>query len=72
MSGKAVDKENAAMAREADSPTGAIPKSPRRGPYTPPRILSAEPLEIAAAVCYPPTALFGKNKTAFTCATLGS
>jgi hypothetical protein len=27
----------------------------RRRPYAPPRVLSAEPLEAAAAVCDPPT-----------------
>lgn len=72
MSGNTVAKDSVEMAREADSPMDALPKSTRRGPYSPPRILSAEPLEVAAAVCFPPTALFGKRTTPFACATLGS
>jgi hypothetical protein len=42
-----------------------------RRPYSPPRVLSAEPLEAAAAACDPPTGGFGKT-VPLPCGTLGS
>ncbi|MCU0788542.1 MAG: hypothetical protein MUC91_10200 [Verrucomicrobia bacterium] len=46
---------------------------PARRPYAPPRILSSDPLEMAAVVCDPPTGGFGKPPTgAPTCARTGS
>ena len=42
-----------------------------RKPYSPPSILSAEPLEAAAVVCDPPTLGFGKT-TPPICTTNGS
>lgn len=44
----------------------------QRRPYTPPRVLSAERLEAAAATCDPPAPPFGKTVGPFACATLGS
>lgn len=43
-------------------------------PYAPPRVMSAEPLEAAAATCNPPTGGFGKRSppTPGACTSLGS
>jgi hypothetical protein len=46
-------------------------KSAVRRPYTPPRVLSAEPLEAAAVTCDPPEQPFGKSLP-IPCTTLGS
>ena len=46
--------------QEAISPNKDDKPDVRR-PYTPPRILSAEPLEAAAAICDPPSGGFGKE-----------
>lgn len=49
-------------------------KHGKRRPYTPPRVLSAERLEAAAATCDPPAPPFGKNTgPGFgNCTTIGS
>jgi hypothetical protein len=48
-------------------------ESPRpRRSYSPPRLLSIEPLEAAAATCSPPTGGFGKAPPACNPRTLGS
>ncbi len=44
---------------------------PKEQTYEPPRILSIEPLEVAAAVCDPPVGGFGKIGPPF-CGVLGS
>jgi hypothetical protein len=51
----------------------ARPVAPSCAPkaYEPPKILSVEPLEVAAAVCNPPTGGFGKAGPPI-CGTLGS
>lgn len=40
-------------------------------PYEAPKVLSAEPLEAAAATCDPPTGAFGKS-VPIPCSTVGS
>lgn len=46
-----------------------VPSAPKA--YEPPKILSVEPLEVAAAVCNPPTGGFGKAGPPI-CGTIGS
>ncbi len=47
--------------------------SSTRRPYSKPRVLSAEQLEAAAAVCDPPTGGYGKSTVGPPiCTTLGS
>jgi len=58
--------ENAQSVFDTDKPG-----HPRR-PYAPPRVLSAEVLEAAAAICDPPTGGFGKSAPLCNPATLGS
>ena len=66
------------MIRRCKEKTGrdsdAEPSRGERRPYAPPRILSADPLEIAAAACedveFPAT--FGKTVGPGACTTLGS
>lgn len=73
MRDKSVDKTRAGLATDAGVPGGAVSEFIRRRPYTPPRILSIEPLEVAAAACDPPTGGFGKDVGGpFGCTTLGS
>ncbi len=47
------------------------PGSEGKRPYEAPRVLSAEPLEAAAATCDPPAGGFGKA-VPIPCGTLGS
>lgn len=64
------------MTRTDHRDTGGEPQSEAAGverprqPYAPPRVLSAEPLEAAAATCDPPSGPFGKSIP--PCFTLGS
>lgn len=59
--------------RETDPKENNTDDAPikRRRPYSPPVILSAEPLEAAAAACDPPTPPLGKT-VPIPCGTLGS
>ena len=57
--------------QDADQPGDARPADGGRRPYTAPKILSAEPLEAAAATCQPQTGVFGKT-VPIPCGTLGS
>ncbi len=53
--------------------TEAAASHPGRRPYGPPRLLSSEPLELAAGTCSPPTEPFGKTHIPpSTCTQLGS
>lgn len=52
-------------------PEEGTPRDPGRRPYEAPRVLSAEPLEAAAATCNPPTGAFGKT-VPIPCSTVGS
>lgn len=47
------------------------PAEAGKRPYEAPRVLSAEPLEAAAATCDPPTGAFGKS-VPIPCSTVGS
>ncbi len=47
-------------------------EAPRRRPYVAPRVLSAEPLEAAAATCDPPAGGVGKAAPPCNPSTLGS
>jgi hypothetical protein len=60
-------EQGKACQQGGDEPQSLAP----RKKYSPPRILSAEPLEAAAATCAPPVGGFGKT-TPFPCGTLGS
>jgi hypothetical protein len=56
---------------EAGADESSAATKPRRA-YTPPKLLSVEPLEAAAATCDPPTGGFGKSPPACNPRTLGS
>jgi len=58
-------------AGSGDGPSDTIDGAAKRRRYTAPRVLSAEPLEAAAATCDPPTAPLGKT-VPIPCLTLGS
>lgn len=49
----------------------AMPVNQSGRPYSPPRVLSAERLEAAAATCDPPTQPYGKDLPV-SCSVLGS
>ncbi len=56
-----------------DTESGKNRAEDHKPDYQAPRILSIEPLEVAAAVCDPPTGLFGKVFVPpSSCSTLGS
>lgn len=63
-------KELPATGRTAQLEGKRTTGRPRRD-YSPPRVLSAEPLEAAAATCNPPAGGFGKT-VPFPCSTGGS
>lgn len=67
------DQNNTSQANSAGAKGGAAPGELDAGkrPYEAPRVLSAEPLEAAAATCDPPTGAFGKS-VPIPCATVGS
>lgn len=64
--------DNSNKPQEDKSAKNQIENEQKRRPYHPPRIVSAEPLEAAAAVCFPPTGGLGKSYPAPPCTTLGS
>jgi len=56
---------------QAATPEHAAVASDRKRAYQAPRIVSAEPLEAAAATCQPQTGVFGKS-VPVPCGTVGS
>jgi hypothetical protein len=63
------DKKQPESEREPDTLSDV--QKPRRS-YSPPRLLSIEPLEAAAATCNPPTGGVGKSAPACNPQTFGS
>ena len=70
MSEKKVN-EQGQDSRSSQPATNSDAKPGAKRPYTAPQILSAEPLEAAAATCAPPAGGFGKA-VPIPCGTLGS
>ncbi|GEM_PF-2486740 len=57
--------------RPSGNPGDASAGEARR-PYTPPRLLSSEPLELSAGTCDPAYGGFGKSYPSYTCQKAGS
>ncbi len=60
MAGKSALDSKASAADLSEAQEDSTAGNGRKRPYAPPRLLSSEPLELAAGTCDPPTGPYGK------------